>query len=142
METKEKTITPFSNGTEAMMWLDSNCDRCTKAYHPDDKKGWASEATLLKYVKMGKYCKLQYDIDVGFITSEIPMETAIQIGTDGHSLNQQCMFFSDNEDDGFKHPKTPKPDNSPNNQLVMPFMIEDVPLLKSAGKELQLIVTN
>lgn len=38
------------------------------------------------------------------------------------------------------NPKAPVPDDP--NQLVMPFIIEDVPLLKSAGKELQKTVTN
>lgn len=128
MASKMEMIRPFSNGTEAMCWLDQNCDRCVKAYHPKDGN-WPSEKTLKNYVSIGKYCKLQYDIDICHITSEIPLDTAKQIGLDedGFGLKQQCMFFSDNEDDGFKYPSQPRPDNSPNNQLVMPFMIEDVP---------------
>jgi len=27
----EDKITPFSNGTEFMVWRDENCDRCKKA---------------------------------------------------------------------------------------------------------------
>jgi len=30
----ERRITPFSNGTEYVIWLDRNCDRCRKQYDP------------------------------------------------------------------------------------------------------------
>lgn len=123
---ESKMIVPFSNGTEAMMWLDHNCDRCVKAFHPDMKKGWPSEKTLKEYVRIGKYCKLQYDLDIAHITSEIPIETAIQIGMEECGLKEQCMFYSDNENDGFNYPKQPKPDNTPNNQLVMPFILDEI----------------
>jgi hypothetical protein len=126
--TIEDPFRPFSNGTEAMMWLDGNCDRCVKAFHPNQDKGFPKkESTMQKYVTCGKYCKLQYWIDIGFIEGTIPMEIAKQIGLDenGH-LKEQCMFFSDNDNDGFKYPKRTPPDNTPNNQLVMPFILDEI----------------
>jgi hypothetical protein len=102
METK--MITPFSNGTEVMCWMDQNCDRCVKAFHVKNGN-WPSERTLKEYVRIGKYCKLQYHLDIAHITSEIPVEIADQIGyNEWGGLKSQCMFFSDNEDDGFKYP--------------------------------------
>jgi hypothetical protein len=124
---EKKEFRPFSNGTEYMIWDDENCSRCVKAFRP--KEGmWPSEKTLKQYVSIGKYCKLQYDLDMATITGTIPMATAQQIGLheQGYGLKSQCMFFSDNEDDGFKYPKRPRPDNTPDNQLVMPFYNEEL----------------
>ncbi len=121
----ENPFTPFSNGTEAMQWYGENCDRCVKAYHPDPETGWAKEATLKNYVRCGKYCKLQYWMDVGFIEGTIPDEIAVQIGKgENYGLKQTCMFFSDNDNDGYKPPKRPKPE--PPNQMVMPFILDEL----------------
>jgi hypothetical protein len=84
--------------------MDQNCDRCVKAFHVKNGN-WPSERTLKEYVRIGKYCKLQYHLDIAHITSEIPVEIADQIGyNEWGGLKSQCMFFSDNEDDGFKYP--------------------------------------
>ena len=126
MSNKQEQFIPFSNGTEYMIWDDNNCSRCTKAWRAKDGK-WPSEKTLKQYVSMGKYCKLQYHLDLAVLEGTIPMDIAKQIGLHGeYSLKSQCMFFSDNEDDGFKYPKRPRPDNTPDNQLVMPFNNEEI----------------
>jgi len=115
---------PFSNGTQAMSWYGENCDKCVKAWHPDAEKGPPSYETQKKYVTCGKYCKLQYWIDIAFIEGSIPKEIAEQIGIGQYGLTH-CRFFSDNDDDRWQPPKRPRPDNTPDNQLVMPFLIED-----------------
>lgn len=115
---------PFSNGTEAMCWYGSNCDRCVKAWHPDLNKSYPTEKTVQSYVRSGKYCKLQYWIDIGFIEGSIPDEIAQQIGKGEYGLKSSCMFFSDNDNDGYKAPKRPKPE--PPNQMVMPFILDEL----------------
>lgn len=120
----ENPFHAFSNGTEAMQWYGENCDNCVKAFHVG-KDGWPKEATLKKYVACGKYCRLQYWIDIGFIEGSIPDEIAVLIGKgEKFGLKQTCMFFSDNDNDGYKPPKRPKPE--PPNQMVMPFILEEM----------------
>ncbi len=131
--TENKMMTPFSNGTEAMCWRDENCDRCTKAFHVKDGN-WPTEKTLKQYVSIGKYCKLQYDLDMAFITSEIPITTADQIGRNElGGLKSPCMFFSDNDDDGFKYPPRKPIDPTPN-QLCLPIMLNEILLQESNEK--------
>ena len=121
----KEMCTPFSNGTEAMDWMDQNCDRCVKAYKPLKEGEWPSFKTMQTYCSIGKECKLKLHIDIGFITSEVPVDICKQIGMDEVGRLKNCMHFSDNEDDGFKPNPRPKPDNTPDNQMVMPFIIEN-----------------
>lgn len=119
--------TPFSNGTEAMMWLDNNCDRCVKAYKPKADGEWPSFKTMKQYCSIGKECKLKLHIDIGFITSDVPVEIIDQVGRDERGfIAEQCRFYSDNEDDGYKPKKRPRPDGTGPNQMVMPFSIEGI----------------
>lgn len=124
----ENPFIPFNNGTSSMMWYGENCDRCVKAYKPINGE-WAGESTLKDYVRCGKYCKLQYWLDIGFIEGVIPDEIAEQIGKDkDYGLKQTCLLFSDNDNDGYKPPKRPKPE--PPNQLCMPLndLFQEAPL--------------
>lgn len=120
----------FSNGTEAEGWYYSNCGECVKAFLP--KGDYPSEKTMQEYVRCGKYCKLQYWLDIGFAEGVIPKEIAEQIGLKYFNvqvppapagifagLKDTCMFFSDNDNDRYKPPKRPKPDVP--NQLCMPL---------------------
>lgn len=117
-------FTPFSNGTGAMIWYDNNCTRCKKAYFPKDGE-YPSDKTMKEYCRIGKECKLKFAIDFAFITGEIPMDIAKQIGLgELGGLKETCMFFSDNDDDGFVPPKRPKPENP--DQLVMPFIMDEI----------------
>lgn len=124
MKPQEEKFTPFSTGTGAMIWYSNNCDLCKKAYFPKDGE-YPSDKTMKEYCRIGKECKLKYHIDFGFITGEIPLEIAEQIGiSETGGLKESCMFFSDNDNDGFTPPKRPKPEDP--NQLVMPFIIDDI----------------
>jgi len=49
----------FSNASEAMYWQERNCFRCWK---------YSDKGTERDKVK----CKTAYDIDLGFITGELP----------------------------------------------------------------------
>lgn len=126
---------PFSNGTSAMIWYGENCGQCVKSWHPDINKNPPSYETQKKYVTCGKYCKLQYWIDIGFIEGSIPKEIAEQIGINDHGL-AHCRFFSDKDDDRWQPPKRPRPDSTPDNQLVMPFLLQEMETDKVTEKEL------
>jgi len=119
-----ENIIPFSNGTEAMNWMESNCNRCTKAYFPKEGN-WPSEKTLKQYVRIGKYCKLQYHLDMGYLLGHIPSDIAQQIGMDEVGRMKHCMFFSDDDNDRFRYPPHNPDDDIPGNQLVMPFIFQE-----------------
>lgn len=135
---KEKEqITPFSNGTEAMMWYDHNCERCSKAYFPEDGE-YPKDSTMKQYISIGKECKCKYFIDWGFITSEIPLNIAEQMGyTEEKGFPWRCVLFSDKDDDRYKPPKRPRPDDTPPNQLVMPFYLQELGIQEISSMELQ-----
>jgi len=128
MKTAFKTIVPFSSGTEARCWYSENCERCTKAFFPKQDGDWPSDKTMRQYCSTGKECKLKYAIDLGFITGEIPLNIALQIGykEETKDFPDSCMMFSDNEDDRWQPPKRPRPDKTPDNQMVMPFLFDSI----------------
>ena len=77
-----KTIVPFSNGTEAMMWLDNNCDSCVKSKFYNS----GSEPTDYR-------CRLYYWISLGMVSGEIPLRVAEKIGyANGNLLH--CRHFT------------------------------------------------
>lgn len=77
----EEMVTPFSNGTESMIFRSENCDMC-KLYESESRS--ENQAT----------CKLAYNLDVGELLGEIPLWVAKEIGctNSGHSvlLNRKC----------------------------------------------------
>ena len=102
--------TPFSNGTEAMVWYDRNCERCVRAYFP--KKGeYPQDKTMKEYIRIKKECHLKYSIDIGFVSGTIPDKDAIAIGKDGEGLKVKCNKFSSNKNDGYKPPQKKVPEN-------------------------------
>ena len=121
---KDEKETPFSNGTGAMIWYGQNCENCKRAYFPKNGE-WPKEKTLEGYVSCGKYCILQYFIDYGFVTSEVPKTVIDVIGRDKNGyISEQCRMFSDDDNDRYKHPKKPRPDAP--NQMVMPFLLNEL----------------
>lgn len=131
---------PFSNGTDAMYWYANNCELCVKAYFPKDGM-YPSDKTMKNYCSIGKECKLKYHIDWGFILGEIPDEIAEQIGKDAdYGLKQQCMMFSDNEDDGYKPRKKPRPDDTPDNQILLFSEFDD--LVNTPVVKLEKVLSN
>jgi len=135
---KEPMVTPFSNGTEAMVWYSENCATCKRSWHPGER-GFPHEVVLKRYVREGKYCKLQYDLDLGFITGEIPESTAKQIGEDEGGLKETCLLWSERDDNEGCQRKPRKPrDSSGPNQFVLPFVEEEINQLTPKPKrELQ-----
>jgi hypothetical protein len=118
----ENKVRPFSSGTEAMMWLDHNCDRCVKSFKP--KHSLPDFKTTQNLVNLGRECRLKYHIDMGFITGDIPEDIAKQVGwTLEKGFPESCMMYSDNDDDGWK-PTPRHPDRSPDNQLCFPFILD------------------
>lgn len=125
-------IRPFSNGSSAMIWYSENCDLCVKAYHPKDGN-YPSDATMKNYCSIGKECRFKYAIDVAFITGEIDEELAQKIGLD---KGGNCLLFSDDKNDGYTPPKKPKPDNTPDNQILLFSEFDE--LVNTPVKELTL----
>ena len=113
---KEERVTPFSNGTEAMVWYDNNCQQCKRSWFPKELGQWPKEETLREYMNIGKYCPIQYFIDCGFGFGYIPKDAAIVAGyTEAKGFPNDCMMFTDDDNDKFHYPKKPKP--SPIGQL-------------------------
>jgi len=74
-----KRITPFSNGTDYMIWNNMNCSECNM---------YESESTERKNAK----CKKAFDIDLALVTDgKIPLKTAELIGYKNGQL-QNCNF--------------------------------------------------
>jgi len=77
-----KTITPFSNGTEYMIWQDRNCMSCKQYEHESSERSKAK-------------CKFAYDIDFATVTDgKIPLNTAKWIGYNDMGLNPKCNMWN------------------------------------------------
>ena len=126
-------ISPFSSGTEAMCWVDENCDRCVKSFKPSNGE-MPDYNTTQKLVNLGRECKMKFAIDVGFVTGEIPLEIAQSIGyTEEKGFPSSCLHFSDNDDDGFKtSPRKPK--DEPPNQMCLPFVTNEILVNHNKGE--------
>lgn len=129
-KTKEKPamMAPFSNGTEAMMWADRNCDCCAKAYHPAVDGDWPKDSTMRQYCRDGRECPMKYAIDVAHVTGEIPLGMAQRVGYDpaiGPRMPSKCKEWKDRGDGGNPSgPKQPRP--VPANQLSMGFEFSEI----------------
>jgi hypothetical protein len=72
-------VRPFSNGTEAMAWHEFNCDQCINY---EDESQTENEAK----------CKLAYNLDEGYITGEIELWVAKEIGCKYDPLYGSCTL--------------------------------------------------
>jgi len=77
----EKPVRPFSNGTEAMVWRDKNCDKCIN---------YESESKTPEEAK----CKLAYYLDLGYIVGAIPLWVAKDMGCDYNPLYGSVTLWS------------------------------------------------
>ena len=131
-KTKEKPamITPFSNGTEAMMWMEHNCECCAKAYHPPlDKDGWPlwpSDNSMRQYCRDGRECPMNYALEMGQLSGTIPLKKAEAVGYDPETgFPWKCKEWKDRGDGGNPSgPKQPRP--VPVNQLSMGFEFSEI----------------
>lgn len=138
MKHEVQKITPFSNGTEFMYWLDENCDRCVKAFRPAKGKDMPDYDTTQKLVNLGRECKIKFAVDVATgLDIPIPEDVARLEGwTPETGWKWNCMLYSDNDDDGWK-PAPRKPKDAPDCQLCLPLEINAIALTKEPTKELQ-----
>jgi len=85
---KDTSVVPFSNGTEAMVYSEMNCQNCIN---------YESESTTEEEAK----CKLAFHLDLGNISGDVPLWVAKEIGCDYEPLygrvrlNKKCRQFSD-----------------------------------------------
>ena len=85
---KDTPVKPFSNGSEACCWKESNCEKCTNYESESDSEDSAK-------------CKLAYHLDYGFAIGTIPLWVAKEIGCSyiplyGFvDLNEKCRNFTD-----------------------------------------------
>ena len=83
-------VSPFSNGTDAMVWHGNNCDHCLN---------YEAESTEVEQAK----CEMAFYIDIGFLSSEIPLRIAKLIGCKydplyhSATLFKKCLSFKDTE---------------------------------------------
>ena len=70
-----RKITPFRNGTEAMMWLERNCEVC----------------------RTKSRCSEHHNIETGFITGEISLNAAHSIGYEDDELYTTCRMKDNRE---------------------------------------------
>lgn len=89
---KDTPVVPFSNGTEAMVYSEMNCNKCLN---------YESESTCEEEAK----CKLAYHLDFGTIIGSIPLWVAKEVGCQydplyGYvRLEKRCRKFRSEEDD-------------------------------------------
>lgn len=128
MQKEIQSISPFSNGTEAMMWMDSNCDRCVKAHKVKWPEPPPDFAASKKLVNLGMECKMKLAIDLTFVDVDIPEDIAQLVGwTEEKGWPSDCMMYSDDDNDGWKPtPRTPK--DAPDCQMCLPFAINEIAL--------------
>lgn len=85
---KDTPVTPFSNGTDAMVWQENNCCKCIHYELSSEAEETAK-------------CKLAYHLDLGFVVGEIPLYIAKEIGCEYDplygrvTLRNECMNFND-----------------------------------------------
>jgi hypothetical protein len=69
----KKSIVPFSNGTEVMNWMDTNCENCKR-----------------------RDCSEKKAIEIGFITGRISETMASRIGMEGNRIKPKCDMKTSN----------------------------------------------
>ena len=120
MKTAIQQIEPFSSGTDAMCWLDRNCDRCVRAYKPKDWNNPPDFAASKKLVNLGLECKMKLAIDFGFISGEVPIDIAQLVGwNEEDGWPSGCAMFSDDEKERPKRRGKSKPKPPPENQTAL-----------------------
>lgn len=72
---KDTPVVPFSNGTDADIWMCNNCDLCYK----HETKSTTEETAK---------CKMSYYLSLGFIEGTIPLWVAKEIGCEYNPLYQ------------------------------------------------------
>lgn len=128
---KEPVVIPFSNGTEAMMWMDNNCDCCARAYHPRSDGEWPSDKTMRQYCRDGRECPMKYAIDIAHITGEMLLEVAEKVGYADDRMPVKCKEWKDRGGNGNpRGPATPPRKSRgkpiPENQMVLGFGFSEI----------------
>lgn len=102
-----------------------------KSFKSKSENGPPDFAATKRLVNLGMECKMKFHIDLGFVTGEVPIETAKLVGwTEENGWPSDCMMYSDDRDDGWKPPPR-KPKEPPDNQLCFPFLINEISLATS-----------
>lgn len=94
-------FSPFSNGTEALFWLDRNCYQCQRSIQ--DRLGakvanW-DDSQFQAAVRKGTECGAKYALDCGFITGILHPEISVWMGGTAERLCAKCSRFTDNPED-------------------------------------------
>lgn len=93
---KTKWITPFANGSEATNYMAFHCDKCSRAYRPKEGEELPGIDETKQLIALGKECRMKAYLDLGFITGEIPLEIANEIGYENERL-ESCKKFTTEE---------------------------------------------
>ena len=114
-------VRPFSNGTEAMLWEESNCGCCAL----NANKGQL-QSTLLRRAREGTHCLLECGLSVGYITGSINEKVATEMGWSKEGgFPWRCAKWKDRGNGGGPKGKPRKPKPGPKTQMLLPFHSEE-----------------
>jgi len=90
-EFEDYMFTPFSNGSEAVSWFDTNCENCKHANHKTMGLSYQETRNL---ILKGKECAAKFQIELGFVRGEVEKEPiATIIGITDERINAKCRKF-------------------------------------------------
>lgn len=92
-------VTPFSNGSEAIDWMENNCNSCQRSWccrhQQAEPPSWD---VTEKLAKEGKECYGAFALGFGFVSGSIPPEVATWIGATIRGnfchMPDQCLHFT------------------------------------------------
>ena len=124
---ESKGSSPFSSGTESMMWLSNNCEDCVRSWETRNRKQAPDFDLTVGLVKEGKECIGKFALDFGMGIGVIPDDIARAIG--GKPQRYKNGYYSSCLPSNCKHQSNDdldNPDLNPiepiaPNQIKMPF---------------------
>ena len=85
---------------------------------------WPCDKTMRRYVRDGRECPMKYALDMAWMDGTMPLDMAERVGYDGN-FPARCKEWKERGNGG--NPRSPrKPKPVPDNQMVMPFIFEEI----------------
>jgi hypothetical protein len=76
-------VQPFTNGSEAMDWMESNCNRCQRSWCCRNNAAEPPDfQETEKLTNAGSECIGAFALGFGFVSGYIPNDIAVWIGAD------------------------------------------------------------
>lgn len=124
---ESKGSSPFSSGTESMVWLSNNCEDCVRSWETRNKEQAPGFDSTIDLIKKGEECVGKFALDFSLGTGVIPDDIAREIG--GNPQRYKNGYYSSCLPSNCKHRSSndrDNPDLNPidpidPNQIKMPF---------------------